>query len=112
MSSCLFCRIASHEIPAIIVAETDDFVAFRDIDPKAPTHILAIPRAHVESLNQATDLAMVGGLVGFVRDVAKQEGVDSSGWRLVVNTNADAGQTVFHVHAHLLGGRSLNWPPG
>ena len=112
MSTCLFCRIAQKEIPASIVSETPEFLAFRDIDPKAPTHILAIPRVHIASLNQATDLELVGRLVGFVRDVAKEQGIDASGWRLVVNTNADAGQTVFHLHAHLLGGRSLGWPPG
>jgi histidine triad (HIT) family protein len=109
---CLFCRIVRKEIPAQIVAETDDCVAFRDINPQAPLHVLVIPREHVASLNEATDPALVGRLALAAADIAKREGVAESGYRMVINTNADAGQTVFHVHLHLLGGRRLGWPPG
>jgi histidine triad (HIT) family protein len=109
---CLFCRIARKEIPATIVAENDSMVAFRDINPQAPVHILVIPRDHVPSLNQAADAAMIGQLSLFAAELAKREGVAESGYRTVINTNRDAGQTVFHVHLHLLGGRSLGWPPG
>ena len=109
---CLFCRIARKEIPATIVAENDSMVAFRDINPQAPVHILVIPREHVPSLNQATDAAMIGELSLYAADLAKREGIAESGYRTVINTNRDAGQTVFHVHLHLLGGRSLGWPPG
>jgi histidine triad (HIT) family protein len=109
---CLFCRIVAKEIPATIVAETDDCVAFRDINPQAPTHILVIPKAHVTSVNDANDAAMLGRLVLVARDLARAEGLAERGYRLVMNTNADAGQTVWHVHLHLLGGRSMTWPPG
>ncbi|NIM51106.1 MAG: HIT domain-containing protein [Gemmatimonadales bacterium] len=112
MNDCLFCKIAAGEIPATKVRETDRFLAFRDIDPQAPTHVLAIPRDHVASLNEASDAELIGSLVLFARDVAKEEGVADGGYRLVINTNAGAGQTVFHVHAHLLGGRPMRWPPG
>ena len=109
---CLFCRIARKEIPATIVAENDAMVAFRDINPQAPVHIVVIPREHVASLNQASDATMLGKLSLFAADLAKREGIAESGYRTVINTNRDAGQTVFHVHLHLLGGRSLGWPPG
>lgn len=109
---CLFCRIVRKEIPAKLVAEDDHCMAFRDINPQAPVHILIIPREHVPSLNQATDAAMLGRLSLMAADLAKKEGVSESGYRTVVNTNAAAGQTVFHVHLHLLGGRSMHWPPG
>ena len=109
---CLFCRILAGEIPAKLVAETDDCVAFRDIDPKAPTHVLVIPREHVASLDEATDAAMVGRLALLAARIARDEGIAASGYRTVINTNADAGQTVFHLHLHLLGGRTLAWPPG
>ncbi|HUQ80895.1 MAG TPA: histidine triad nucleotide-binding protein [Gemmatimonadaceae bacterium] len=109
---CLFCRIVRKEIPAKLVAEDEYCVAFRDIDPQAPVHVLVIPREHVQSLNQATDAAMIGRLSLMAADIAKKEGVAESGYRTVVNTNAAAGQTVFHVHLHLLGGRSMHWPPG
>ena len=112
MTDCLFCRIARGDIPATIVKQTDRYLAFRDIHPQAPNHLLAIPREHVRSLNEATDAALVGGLVLFARDVAREEGIADSGFRLVLNTNGDGGQTVFHVHAHVLGGRAMQWPPG
>jgi histidine triad (HIT) family protein len=109
---CLFCRIVRKEIPAKLVAEDEFCVAFRDINPQAPVHILIIPREHVPSLNQATDAAMLGRLSLMAADLARKEGVSESGYRTVVNTNSAAGQTVFHVHLHLLGGRSMHWPPG
>lgn len=111
-SDCLFCRIIRREIPATIVREDEHTLAFRDIDPKAPTHILVIPKTHVASLNEASDAPMLGRLLLAARDLAKAEGIESSGYRTVVNTGGDAGQTVHHVHLHLLGGRSMNWPPG
>ncbi len=109
---CLFCRIVRGEIPAKLVAETDDCVAFRDIDPKAPTHVLVIPRRHVASLAEADDAALVGQLSLLAARIAREEGIAESGYRTVVNTGPDAGQTVFHLHLHLLGGRPLRWPPG
>ena len=111
-SDCLFCRIIRREIPATIVREDADTLAFRDIDPKAPTHVLVIPKAHVASLNEATDAAMLGQLLLVARDIAAAEGVDASGYRTVLNTGHDSGQTVHHVHVHLLGGRHMKWPPG
>ena len=110
--SCLFCRIVRKEIPAAIIAETEDCVAFRDINPQAPVHVLVVPRQHVESLDSARDAAMVGRLALVAADVARREGIAERGYRAVINTNADAGQTVFHIHLHLLGGRRLEWPPG
>ena len=109
--SCLFCRIVRGEIPAKIVREDEHTVAFRDIDPKAPTHILVIPKEHVASLDEATDPTLVGRLSLAAAEIARSEGI-TDGYRTVVNTNAAAGQTVFHLHLHLLGGRSLSWPPG
>lgn len=109
---CLFCRIVRGEVPAKIVAETDECVAFRDINPQAPVHVLVIPREHVASLNEARDPALVGRLALVAADIAKREGIAESGYRTVINTNASAGQTVFHIHLHLLGGRRMEWPPG
>jgi histidine triad (HIT) family protein len=109
---CLFCRIVRGEIPAKLVAETDDCVAFRDINPQAPLHVLVIPRAHVASLNEATDPSQIGRLSLLAAEIARKEGYAERGWRTVINTGADAGQTVFHVHLHLLAGRHLGWPPG
>jgi len=108
---CLFCRIVRGEIPATLVAETADCVAFRDIDPKAPTHVLVIPRQHVASIADTDDAALVGRLSLLAAEIARREGLDG-GYRTVVNTGPDAGQTVFHLHLHLLGGRRLTWPPG
>lgn len=110
--ACLFCRIVRKEIPAKVVAETDDYVAFRDINPQAPVHILVVPRTHVPSLNEVTDPTIVAKLAQAATDLAKREGLAERGYRLVINTNADAGQTVFHLHLHLLGGRHMGWPPG
>ncbi|MEO7084419.1 MAG: histidine triad nucleotide-binding protein [Gemmatimonadaceae bacterium] len=109
---CLFCRIVRGEIPATLVLDNADCVAFRDIDPKAPTHVLVVPREHVASLNEATDVSMLGKLLLAAAEIAKNEGLAEGGYRTVINTNRDGGQTVFHLHVHLLGGRSLAWPPG
>lgn len=109
---CLFCRIVRREIPATLVFEDEHVVAFRDINPQAPVHVVIIPRDHVASLNDATDAALIGRLSLAAAKIARAEGVGESGYRTVVNTNRDAGQTVFHVHLHLLGGRHLAWPPG
>jgi histidine triad (HIT) family protein len=112
MTDCLFCRIASGGIKANIVVQDTDFVAFRDINPQAPTHILVIPRKHVATLNEATDAGLLGKLLVRIRDIARAEGLSDRGYRVVINTNAEAGQSVFHLHAHLLGGRAMAWPPG
>jgi histidine triad (HIT) family protein len=110
--SCLFCRIVHKEIPATIIHEDESTLAFRDIDPKAPTHVLVIPRAHVPSLNEATDAVVLGRLLLAARQIAANEGIAESGYRTVLNTGADSGQTVHHLHLHLLGGRHMKWPPG
>src|SRR5688500_9286917 len=109
---CLFCRIVRREIPATLVAETEDCVAFRDINPQAPVHVLVIPREHVPSLNDTSDAHLVGRLAIVAAEIARKEGIADGGYRTVINTNAGAGQTVFHIHLHLLGGRRLGWPPG
>jgi histidine triad (HIT) family protein len=109
---CLFCRIVRKEIPVTLVAEDEHSIAFRDINPQAPVHVLVIPRAHVVSLDKADDAAMIGRLSLMAAEIARAEGVSASGYRTVMNTNSAAGQTVFHVHLHLLGGRSMHWPPG
>jgi len=111
-ADCLFCKIARGDIPAKLVAGDERFVAFRDIDPKAPTHILVIPRAHVASLDAADDPDLLGGLLTFVRQVARDAGVAEAGYRTVLNTNRHGGQAVAHLHAHILGGRQMGWPPG
>ena len=110
--ACLFCRIVAKEIPAKIVAETADCVAFRDVNPQAPVHVVVVPRTHVPSLNEVTDATIVGKLAQLAKDLAQREGLAERGYRLVINTSADAGQTVFHLHMHLLGGRKMSWPPG
>lgn len=112
MSDCLFCRIATGEIPADVVLRTDDFVAFRDISPQAPVHVLVIPVQHHANAGELAeaDPALAGGLLAVANSVAAGEGLDD--YRLVFNTGAEAGQSVFHVHAHVIGGRSLTWPPG
>ena len=112
MTDCLFCRIVRKEIPAQIVAETDDCLAFRDISPQAPTHVLVIPKEHVDSLSKISDPLIVGRMAVLAAELAKTLGVSDAGYRLVVNTGDDGGQTVHHLHAHLLGGRSMHWPPG
>lgn len=114
MTDCLFCRISAGEIPADIVHEDEFVVAFRDIDPKAPVHVLVIPRSHYANARELAlaDPALAGALVGAATNVAHAEGLEGSGYRLVLNTGEGAGQSVFHVHAHVLGGRDLTWPPG
>jgi histidine triad (HIT) family protein len=112
MTDCLFCKIVSGAIAAAKVWEDGRFIAFRDIAPQAPTHVLVIPRQHVASLDAATDSDLMGGLMLAAAHVARLEGVAASGYRTVINTNRDAQQAVFHVHVHVLGGRSLTWPPG
>ena len=109
---CLFCKIAHKEIPSKVAFEDDDVFAFHDINPMAPTHILVVPREHIPSLNEASDAAMIGRLSLAATEIAKTEGIAESGYRTVFNTNRDAGQTVFHIHLHLLGGRRMAWPPG
>jgi len=109
---CLFCRMASGAMPVDKVHEDDLVFAIRDINPQAPTHVLVVPREHVASLNEAADPALVGRVALFAAEVARKEGIAERGYRTVFNTNADAGQTVFHLHLHLLGGRHLGWPPG
>jgi histidine triad (HIT) family protein len=111
---CLFCKIAAGEIPADVVYQDEHVVAFRDISPKAPTHVLLIPRRHVASAKElgAQDGEMLGRLFSVAAQIARDAGVAESGYRLVTNVGSDAGQSVFHLHFHLLGGRSLSWPPG
>jgi histidine triad (HIT) family protein len=109
---CLFCRIVRGEIPATIVASNADCVAFRDINPAAPTHVLVIPKTHVESLNQVADFSTVAAMTRMAQEVASAEGISESGFRVVFNTNGHGGQTVFHLHLHLIGGRRMGWPPG
>ena len=110
--NCLFCRIAAGEIPSNKVAETEGALAFRDIDPKAPTHVLVIPRTHVVSLAAASDASMLGDLLSFATSVARAEGLTENGYRVVINTGRDGGQSVDHLHLHILGGRTMSWPPG
>jgi len=109
---CIFCKIAAGEIPAEVVKRADGMLAFTDMNPQAPTHLLIIPTTHVGSLNDAKDAATLGKLLLFARDVARDSGIATKGYRVVVNTNPDGGQTVFHLHLHVLGGRVMHWPPG
>jgi histidine triad (HIT) family protein len=114
MADCLFCRIAAGEIPSSIVYQDDELVAFKDINPQAPMHVLLIPRRHISRLNDLSpaDDALVGQMVRRAAALARENGYADNGYRTVFNTNADAGQTVFHIHLHVLAGRGLMWPPG
>ena len=114
MAECSFCAIVAGEIPATTVLETDRVLAFRDINPQAPTHVLVIPKTHYPDLAAlaAADAVLLGAVIGTVQQVAAADAVAETGYRIVFNTGADAAQTVPHVHAHLLGGRSFTWPPG
>jgi histidine triad (HIT) family protein len=114
MDDCLFCKIVRRDIPGAIVYEDDEVLAFDDINPQAPTHVLVIPKRHIESLNALapSDDRLVGELVRRAAAIAAERGIAVGGYRTVFNTNRNAGQTVFHVHLHLIGGRSLAWPPG
>lgn len=113
MTDCIFCRIAAGEIPAQIVAQTPDAVAFRDLNPQAPVHVLVVPRAHYRGPHDvpATD-GVWESVLGLAAAVARTEGVAGSGYRLVINSGSEGGQSVDHLHVHLLGGRKMKWPPG
>jgi histidine triad (HIT) family protein len=112
--NCLFCRIIAREIPASIVYEDDHLIAFNDINPQATTHVLVVPKRHIETLNalEPGDDAIVGELVRRGATIAKDRGISEKGYRTVFNTNREAGQTVFHIHLHVIGGRPMAWPPG
>ena len=114
MADCLFCKIVNREIPASIVYEDERILAFNDINPQAPTHVLVVPKAHIATLNDVSpeDDQIVGELVRRAAAIAKTRGISTGGFRTVFNTNREAGQTVFHIHLHLLGGRAMEWPPG
>jgi histidine triad (HIT) family protein len=114
MPDCLFCKIINREIPGSIVYEDDRIVAFNDLNPQAPTHILVVPKRHIASLNDISteDDRLLGELVRRAALIANERGLSAGGFRTVFNTNRDAGQTVFHIHLHLLGGRPMRWPPG
>jgi histidine triad (HIT) family protein len=114
LDDCLFCKIIAGQIPGAIVHRDDRLVAFKDINPQAPMHVLIVPRRHIASLNElkAEDDGLVGEMNRLAASLAIQNGVADSGYRTVFNCNADAGQTVFHIHLHVLGGRRLSWPPG
>lgn len=113
-NDCLFCKILTGDIPADIIYESETAVAFRDINPQAPTHVLIIPRKHIPTINdiEADDQAIVGSLYSAAREIAHKEGFSDEGYRAVMNCNEAAGQTVFHIHLHLLCGRQFTWPPG
>lgn len=114
MESCIFCKIINREIPSSIVFEDEDIVAFNDIKPQAPIHILIIPKEHFASLNDLPEEKkdMLSNLLLKARQIAKEKGIAETGYRLVLNTEKDSGQEVFHIHLHLLGGRRMRWPPG
>jgi histidine triad (HIT) family protein len=114
MADCLFCKIISRQIPASIVYEDDRVLAFNDINPQASTHVLVVPKKHIATLNDLSpdDDAIVGEVVRRAAAIAADRSIAAGGYRTVFNTNRDAGQTVFHIHLHLIGGRSLGWPPG
>ena len=114
MEQCLFCKIASGKIPSDKVFEDSDLFAFRDINPQAPSHIVVVPKKHIATINDMAegDSCLFGKVMLAIKKIAAKEGISSGGYRVVINCNSDAGQTVFHVHFHLLGGRKLQWPPG
>jgi histidine triad (HIT) family protein len=114
VADCLFCNIASGAVPATLVYEDERIVAFNDINPQAPMHVLVIPRRHIQSLSYLApeDDTLVGEMIRTAATIAEQRGVAAGGFRTVFNCNADAGQTVFHIHLHVLGGRKMTWPPG
>lgn len=110
--SCIFCKISRKEIPSQLIYEDEKMVAFHDIDPKAPVHFLVIPKEHVASLNDVDNQQLAGELLFRAKELAKEKGIDQTGYRVVVNANEDGGQTVFHLHLHVMGGRKMLWPPG
>ncbi len=114
MPPCLFCQIIAREIPADILSQDESLTAFRDIHPEAPTHILIVPNKHILSTNdvQPADKELIGSMFTLAAQLARREKLDQSGYRLVVNNGRGAGQSVFHLHLHLLGGRQMHWPPG
>lgn len=114
MSGCLFCKMAAGEIAPAIVHQDQEVFAFRDINPQAPLHVLVVPKKHIPTINdvQPEDTALLGSLYLVARKIAIEEGVAEDGYRTVMNCNARAGQSVFHIHLHLLAGRDLRWPPG
>lgn len=111
---CLFCKIAQGEIPAAVVFEDSQIMAFRDLNPQAPKHLLIIPKQHIATINdiQEDNQALLGAMILRAKKVAQTEGLSEEGYRLVFNTNLNGGQTVHHIHLHLLGGRQMTWPPG
>jgi histidine triad (HIT) family protein len=111
---CLFCRIIRRELPAKVIFENERIFAFEDIRPKAPVHVLVVPKDHFASLNEAPDgsEALLGEILHRAREIARMKGIGESGYRIVLNTARDSGQEVFHIHFHILGGRRLTWPPG
>src|SRR5947199_10367292 len=114
MADCLFCRIVARDVPASIVYEDERLIAFNDINPQAPVHVLIVPKKHVPTLTDLTagEDALVGEMVRRAGAIASERGISAGGYRTVFNTNREAGQTVFHIHLHLIGGRSMHWPPG
>ncbi len=114
MSDCLFCKMVAGEIKPNTVYEDDDVLAFRDLNPQAPTHVLVIPKMHISTINdlKPDQAGLIGKLYLAAQKVAKDDGIDVRGYRTVMNCNREAGQSVFHIHLHLLGGRHMNWPPG
>lgn len=112
MTDCLFCKIASGAVKADVVYKTPTVVAIKDINPQAPVHVLVIPREHVESMTDTADPQFLGNLLVAAREVARQERIDVRGYRVVINNKAESGQTVPHIHVHVLGGRAMHWPPG
>jgi len=114
MSDCLFCKMVSGEIQPDVVFENDDVLAFRDVNPQAPVHVLVIPKNHIATTNELTPehAGLVGEMVLAARQIAADEGIAEPGYRMVMNCNPEAGQSVYHIHLHMLGGRPMGWPPG
>ncbi|MEP6550450.1 MAG: histidine triad nucleotide-binding protein [Gemmatimonadales bacterium] len=109
---CIFCKIARGEVPAQMVMNSKEIAAFRDVNPQAPTHILVIPKKHIGSLDDVSDSNLLGQMMSMAAAIARQEGIAKSGYRTVINTGKDGGQSVDHLHIHILGGRAMTWPPG
>lgn len=112
--NCLFCKIVNSEIPAKIVYNDQQIIAFADIAPQAPTHLLIVPKKHISTINdiKSDDVELIGKIILTAKELAKEHNLSETGYRLVYNTNADGGQEIYHIHLHLLGGRKLHWPPG
>ncbi len=112
MSDCIFCKIAAKEIPSSIVYENNEVISFKDVNPQAPVHLVLIPKTHIETLNDITDFGLYSNIFKVISKLIKDFNIEESGYRIVANCNRDGGQTVFHIHFHLLGGRAFHWPPG